>query len=45
MHPVVLLPGSYFLKKISGAEGLTPEKISFKSKYEGVKNGRSKRIK
>jgi hypothetical protein len=32
------------LNKIKGAEDLTPEVISFKSKYKGVKNGRSKRI-
>jgi hypothetical protein len=30
--------------KIKWAEDLTLEIISFKSKYEGVKNGRSKRI-
>jgi hypothetical protein len=33
-----------FDKWIKGAEDLTPEIISFKSKHEGVKNGRSKRI-
>jgi hypothetical protein len=32
------------LNKIKWAEDLTPEIISFKSKYKGVKNGRSKRI-
>ena len=30
--------------KIKWAEDLSLEIISFKSKYEGVKNGRSKRI-
>jgi len=32
------------LNKIKLAEDLTLEVILFKSKYEGVKNGRSKRI-
>jgi hypothetical protein len=32
------------LNKIKRAEDMTPEVISFKSKYKGVKNGRSKRI-
>jgi len=30
--------------KIKWTEDLTPEIISFKSKYKGVKNGRSKGI-